>query len=145
MRGWWVTFRIILSFSPCHQDHSSDRLQHDWNMGSEKHWHSVGVRSFCILPEMITTAGNYELERENHGYRTCCLSDFLGNQKPDCRSRSSPLAPELDLVIIIVVVDNHRLSPGCRTALLCSLGRGFILQCSSGRRSLPSRALLTGL
>jgi hypothetical protein len=35
--------------SICHQDHSSDQLHHDWNMGSEKCWHSVGVRFVLCL------------------------------------------------------------------------------------------------
>jgi hypothetical protein len=60
----------------CHRDHSSDQLHHDWNMSSGKDWHSVGVCSFFVLPEMTITAGIYELERESSGYRTCCLWDF---------------------------------------------------------------------
>jgi hypothetical protein len=59
---------IILSFSSCQ---SATKITAAINCttagtrGSEKHGHSVGVRSFFLyLPEMPTTAGNYELERK---------------------------------------------------------------------------------
>jgi hypothetical protein len=63
--GRCAYYSFIFIMSICHQDHSSYRLHHGWNTGSEKHGHSVGVRSFFLyLPEMTTTAGNYELERK---------------------------------------------------------------------------------